>query len=556
MARQQTVDTGGRLLVAPEVFQAAADDFKRFLDFEAQHRGYKVPPFHFVIADFLQGRGHPSWVNTTKLLRGFRLAAKSYIVRCFARFRQMRVPATQVIIHSSSQDNAEKFVRAYYDELLSSPLTAHMAPPPGASQLAFNLRGVKPEVGWSVQGAGIATSLTGSRADLYIPDDPEPDTDPEGDYDRIMRMFMEARHILHSPYRHLRSMKIAQQPQLKGYREDELLRLPGFSPEVTQMIVVGQPHWTGSVYILPGESDTIDMGEDGGHPLMNAAVLDVPAVDSRTGDWLWPEIMHEKFYDHQRVRPMTVSEVRQLFTARDAESWELQMMLNYRWNAGAGAVLHLDQIEQGMKIIPEPILVLDPADSEAGCEHGIVILGMAETKIHIAYMGGMRGECYEGDWEDGTLLTSVWRHIFDIADEFGCGRVLIEKNLKSARAACRRYLMKSGRRYSVEEFSAVGLKARRICNALAAPWNSGMLSCDPQVMRDPKNTRQFLKLRWDKAPEPSDRIDALASGVAWLIENRGEVSSPLRMQDYLAMRRPQPLRPGVNSVGPLARMGR
>lgn len=503
----------------------AASDFKWFLNAEASIRGYSVPAFHYEMADFLQGtkRQH---VAKVKMIRGFRLAAKSYVVRAFCRWRQLRVPKTQVLIHSSTDDNAIAFCIAYQKELRENPLTSHLAPSVGGPEKKFNLNVVveshghqrlwTPEVGSGVKAAGIKSSLVGNRCDLYIFDDPEPDVNPEGYYEDIIRAMMEAKNILHSPMRHLDSLGVKElTPQ-----------------EATQLVVVGQPHWSGSAYILPDEADSIEVS-DGSHPLNDALILDIPAINPVTGYWLWPELMEPKHWDAKENRPQTIDEAIRGYTS---EAWELGMMVNVNWMAGRGAVLKLNHLLQiRRKSIGGAVMVVDPADSLAGCEWGAAIGEAFDDLIHLFYLGGFTGEAYEGDVEDDTIGESTWAEIFDIADEFKVRLVLIEKNYKSAAAAAKRYLAKSRRQMAVDFYPASGNKLRRICNSLEQPVNNGMISVDPQILKNSKTLQQLRRLRWDKLPTPCDRIDAAAALVDYLIENRGMVSSSASAYDPIRL---------------------
>ena len=197
--------------------------------------------------------------------------------------------------------------------------------------------------------------------------------------------------------------------------------------------------------------------------------------------------------------------------------WELQHQINTEFMLGAGPVLRLKEIEVDYKVVQRPIMVVDPADSEAGCEWGLFIGGLHEQKLHISHLSGIFGEAYEGDdWE--SMGQSSWRQVFDIAAEYGVQRVYLESNLKSAAAACRRYVAKTGTSVVVEEYRARRSKKTRIPELLEQPINNRMVSANPGVMKDKENTRQMSKLRWDKLPKPNDRIDVLAGAVEILVE--------------------------------------
>ena len=477
--------------------QMCADDFKCMVEHGARIRNHVPPDFHLHIADWLQGR-EPHTTRRVKELLGFRFSAKTWeCARQYLKFRWLRCPWAQATIHSSNDPMAKKFVKAIRDELNEDPLMEYLRPERSASDYEFNLRGITHEQGYSLVGAGIKTSLVGSRTDIYIFDDPEPETEPEGVRDRIISAFGEAGDILHSPRRHFEKMGLK--------RTDDVPR-----PERVQMVVLGQPHHENTAY-LPSEEDFEDGGE--GHPLIDADVLIVDVL-RKDGSWTWPMMMEEKYFNYDEGRPKTVEEVRRGMTT---SRWELQYRINTRFAAKAGPVLHITEIEQVYRIIPDPILVIDPADSEDGCEWGAIVGGLWQNKIHVAFMGGFIGRAYEGDdWQ--TIGESVWSDIFDLYREFRCGKVYLEANYVAAATACRRYISKTNSRMIVEDFRVQGSKKARIPSALEQPVNNGILSMNPDVLLDQRNRHQLMKLRWNKLPRPNDRLDALASLVMILID--------------------------------------
>ena len=487
-------------------------NFRRMVAHGAALRGYpSVPSFHWFMADFLEGT-RPHWVKRAKIILGGRFLAKTWLgARQYVKWRLIRCPWTQIIVHSSNDKMAGRFVGAMKSEMREDPLTAEWIPATHTSDYEFTLNGITHEQGSSIVAAGIKTSMTGARADVYIFDDPEPDTEPEAFHDRILEAFGEAGDILHSPARHLSRMV-----DLDG---NPLSEVP--IPERTQLIVLGQPHCATSAYIPRPE----DFEEDAeGHPLIDAACIRIPTtirgkpLDS-IGAWRWPAMAEQKYRNLQEGRASFPSEVKRTMpTSR----WELQHQINTDFMVTAGPVLRTKEIEELVCRPVRNILIIDPADSEEGCEWGVAVLGMHKKKIHISFLGGEQGETYEGDdWE--AMSHSVWRRIFDLGAELGCREVFIEKNLKACITACRRYTAKAKKRglmrgIVVTEFHAVANKKRRIPETLEPMVNNQMVSAHPAVMADRINRRQMVKLRWDKLPKPNDRIDVLAHGFSILYE--------------------------------------
>lgn len=489
-----------------------SQNFRRMVAHGAALRGYpNVPAHHWYMADFLEGT-RPHWIKRAKIILGGRFLAKTWLgARQYVKWRLIRCPWTQVIVHSSNDKMAGRFVGAMKSEMREDPLTSDWIPATHTSDYEFTLNGIQHEQGSSIVAAGIKTSMTGARADVYIFDDPEPDTEPEAFHDRILEAFGEAGDILHSPARHLHRMV--------GPDGEALTEVP--VPERTQLVVLGQPHCTTSAYI-PRPEDFEDDAE--GHPLIDAACIRIPTtirgkrLDSLEA-WRWRDMAEEKYRNFKEGRPSYPSEVKRTMpTSR----WELQHQINTDFMVTAGPVLRLKEIEIAVHRPSRCILIIDPADSEEGCEWGIAVLGMHNHKVHISYLGGEQGEAYEGDsWE--AMSHSVWRRIFDLATELGCVEIHIEKNLKACISACRRYCAKAKanglmRGMVVIEFAAKGNKKRRIPEGLEPLINNRMVSAHPSVIEDRLNRRQMVKLRWDKLPKPNDRIDVLAHGFAILVE--------------------------------------
>lgn len=492
----------------------AGINLKQMVTHSASLLGHTPPDFHLRICDWLQGCNpvydfetgalciNPAidWISTKKVLLGFRYAAKSWIIRQLCKCIWRINPHAQIIIHSSSEPLARKMAKAIRQALDDDPLMEDLRPERSASDYEFNLRGITHELGYSLMCAGIRTSMTSLRCDFYAFDDPEPDVDPAAMYDRIMQAFVECRNILNAPSK-----------WAKWYEDQGWPDIPPLAK--LQMLVVGQPHWQGTAYIPPAGDEAADEP----HPLLNALTLRIPALD-RSGEWLWPEQMEDKYYDHREDRPMTVDEVRRYeFTT---ETWNLQMMIDVDFARKAGLVLKLSCVKEVLAYIDEPLMVVDPADSASeGCAWGLAIGGISGNQIHIAYLDGITGEAM--DFDEQSWGQSIWQRIFARAREHNVRRVYLEKNLKVAKTACRRYLNYSGEQIQVEEYHATRTKLTRICGSLEQPINNGMVSMAPQVFEHKQAMWQLKQLRWDRLPTPNDIADACARLVEILNDEHG-----------------------------------
>ena len=161
-------------------------------------------------------------------------------------------------------------------------------------------------------------------------------------------------------------------------------------------------------------------------------------------------------------------------------------MINPRYARTAGAVFKIEHIRVSRRIVPNPIMSIDPADG-GNCEWGIAIGGLLGGNIHLSHVTGIEGEGY--DWldpETESVGEATWSKIFDLADEFDVHSIILEINLKSAHTSCRRYMRRLPRRFRIIEHRAKLNKLRRIRDTMEPMVNNGIYTADPSVMADSK----------------------------------------------------------------------
>jgi hypothetical protein len=486
------------------------EHFGTYLAAQVRLLGHTPHPLQMLMADFIQGL-RPEWVHPRKVILGFRYLTKTFTLRQYVKWRWLRNPHMQVIIHSATRPLAKRQAKAILKALESDELTQDLAPQGEHGDYDFNLRGIEPEQGCSLICAGIKTSLTSSRADLYIFDDPEPDDEPDVLHDRILRAYEEAAFILHPANRWLDRFREAT-------GDPKLAYVP--VPEQTQFIVVGQPHTETTAYIPPPPG-LLEDDEEVHHPLADAIYLRVPAVN-KNGAWLWPQ----KWRSERTGRVKSAAQVKRAFQRR---TWRLQMEIRIS-PLRTGTIIDTNMIRACHRRVPAPMMFLDPADA-GECEWGVAIGGLCERDVHVLDLIGLRGEVYEGD-DETTQAGSTWARIFDIAQELGVKEVHLEKNYKAARVACRRYLSKRKLRITVYDYAAKANKHRRILESLETPIRNGMITAEPHVFADPRNVVQLTGLTYDRLPKLCDRADALAALVAHFLEQPA-----LTMAEMLADRK-------------------
>jgi hypothetical protein len=153
------------------------EDFRIFLVLLWREMGLPDPTkMQLLFADTLQQGNH------RKLgLLGFRGFAKTLICIAFALWNLYKDQSLQIAFWSSNQDNAADSTKLMLKLIKEIDWLSHLYPTPDQDQsaLSFDVRGRGISRGSSVMAFGIGGSITGTRADILIVDDPE--TSSNGD---------------------------------------------------------------------------------------------------------------------------------------------------------------------------------------------------------------------------------------------------------------------------------------------------------------------------------------------------------------------------------------
>ena len=107
----------------------------------------------------------------------FRGVGKSYLTAAFVCWLLWRDNELKIMVVSAGKDRADAFAMFVRNMIKDIPLLQHLEPDKSkgerATQNIFDVRGCKPSGSPSVKSVGITGQLTGSRADIIIPDDIE-----------------------------------------------------------------------------------------------------------------------------------------------------------------------------------------------------------------------------------------------------------------------------------------------------------------------------------------------------------------------------------------------
>lgn len=145
-------------------------DFRNFLFLTWKHLGLPEPtPMQFDYAYNLQHG------PTRAVLEAFRGFGKSWITSAFVCWLLLRNPQLKILVVSASKERADQFSTFTLRLIREMPILQHLAPRDGQrdSKISFDVGPANPDHAPSVKSVGITGQLSGSRADVIVPDDIE-----------------------------------------------------------------------------------------------------------------------------------------------------------------------------------------------------------------------------------------------------------------------------------------------------------------------------------------------------------------------------------------------
>jgi hypothetical protein len=110
-----------------------------------------------------------------KVLEAFRGVGKSVITEAFVAWELLRKPEQNILVVSASKSRADNFTTVVLQLICDMPELQHLQPRTDqrCSKLQFDVGCVRGNTHPSVVSAGITGMITGTRADLIVPDDIE-----------------------------------------------------------------------------------------------------------------------------------------------------------------------------------------------------------------------------------------------------------------------------------------------------------------------------------------------------------------------------------------------
>jgi len=240
--------------------EAGLDDFRVFLAQVWDHVGLPRPtPVQYKMADYLQHGPR------RRIIMAFRGVGKSWITVSYCVWRLFKDPQLKVMQVSASQGLADNSAKFSHQLIKTMPLLAFLRPGQDDRQsaLAFDVGPARPSKDPSLKSAGITGQITGTRADLIVPDDVEI---PENSYthhrrEKLAEQVKEFDDIL-KPGGEIVYLGTPQVEQTL-YRR---LRSRGFGTRIWPAEVPEETHqYSGD--LAPYIHELIDSGADPGTPV-------------------------------------------------------------------------------------------------------------------------------------------------------------------------------------------------------------------------------------------------------------------------------------------------
>ncbi len=146
------------------------EDFRNFLYLTWQHLDLPEPTkVQYDLARFLQHGPRRG------VIEAFRGEGKSMVASAFVVWLLMRDPDIKIEVISGSKDRSDSFSTFTKRLIGEMPVVSHLKPRQGCrdSNIQFDVAPAKASHSPSVKSVGITGAITGSRADVIIPDDVE-----------------------------------------------------------------------------------------------------------------------------------------------------------------------------------------------------------------------------------------------------------------------------------------------------------------------------------------------------------------------------------------------
>jgi hypothetical protein len=475
------------------------------------------------------------------MLEAFRGVGKTYVTAAFVVWLLFCDPDLKVLVVSSAKNHADNTTTFCLQIIRTVPELAFLAPREGQreSKVQFDVGPAAASRDPSMKSVGIDGMMTGSRADVIIPDDVET---PRNSMTQMMRERLRTQ-----------------------VEEFGAILKPG-----GRIIYLGTPQCEDSLYrslpkkgydirIWPVRYPNEKLRASYGQHLapMLAADLDEgrAKVDEPTEPERFPEDVC-RFKESEYARSGFALQFMLDTSLADSSRYPLKlsdliiMDLNVEvgppkviwgrapdliWNDLPNVGMTGDRLYRPMQVLGTPnewapytgsVLAIDPA-GRGKDEVGYAVVKILHGMLYVTEWGGLNG-----GYDDANLL-----RLANIAKKQQVNAVIIEKNFGDGMFTklLQPFLLKVGHPCSVEEVHHSTQKEKRIIDTLEPILNNHKLVLDARLVKQDHDTVeqyaleaqhqymglwQLTRITRDRgALKHDDRLDALAIGVAYWVEH-------------------------------------
>lgn len=418
------------------------------------------------------------------LLMAFRNSTKTYLVDLYCLWRLHRYPNTRILVLSAKEGNATRHMGNFKRMLKLMPAFHYMQFSKW-TESGFQLSHATDEAEDTFTTASINSTVTSMHIDLIVADDCEvrKNTETPALRNKLIERYSEFESLLHSPGRHCKDKE----------------HIP--MPERTTTIYIGTPHSEFSTYFVDKEVD--ENGEEEPHPLSDAHIIKIPAINAESGKSNFPEVWPMQRLAKKKSR-------------MSKPAWFLQYMLDPSGYDKEAAVVDFKSILIQSCNIKDAVMTVDPAGEKGGGdEHAICIGGFASgvikdpskpkveaNLVHIKKIAGTKVKA--NDFVDWSLK---------IAKEHGVEKILVESNFGAYCTLFQNKVAEQGNWCSVEALRTTMKKEERLVETLDPMINAHKVSFERSCFEGPEakeTVTQFKSWTYKSLPENDDRIDAVS----------------------------------------------
>ena len=476
------------------------------------------------------------------IIEAFRGVGKSWITSAYVCWRLLRNPQLKIMVVSASSGRADQFSTFTKRLIYEMPILQHLRPDHGQrdSNIAFDVGPARADHSPSVKSVGIFGQLTGSRADEIVADDVEVPNNSETQSmrDKLAERVKEFDAVLKPEGR----IKYLGTPQTEESLYNELPKR-GYDVRIWPARYPTEKALKTSYgdRIAPKLKAVLEQGKvSQGDPtdpsrFDDQDLMEREASYGRSGFAL--QFMLDTSLSDQDRYPLKLADL--LVTGINKENAPERTI----WSADPSYVrkdlncvgLSGDRYYRPAALIGDwieyegSVIAIDPA-GKGKDETTYAVLKMLNGYLYLTEAGGMQGG-YEDD---------VMRKLANVAKRNKCNRGIIEANFGDGMFTrlFTPHLKAEGYPMTVDEVKHNRQKELRVIDTLEPVLNQHRLVvCDSVIRHDAESTKhyppeqavkrqlmyQISRITRDRgALAFDDRVDALAIGVAYWVEQMGQ----------------------------------